>query len=463
MTYDYYRQLLVGDRAVSARARYDKTLPPVVGDDESWWRPRELLVHVEAVDELSELLADIGAVRFDSQVRNWRNDRERRTDPEFTARVREASGHELWVIPADSDSDIDVRSVVEKGRQTLGRRDRSLALNTVFAGEGYYMGGPGSTVTPADEPTVLPSANKARGDTPVILSVLDTGVPVDWPNQHYRLQGFIDNSDVTAPTDMDLLDSDGNSYLDRQAAHGLFICGLVNRAAAELRIDPDRVLDPFGLGDEAQIIDGLSKATGAVINLSLGGYAMDNEPPPALATAVARIIGQQRVVVAAAGNDYADKTRRLLPFYPAALPGVIAVGAYDSRTDEPADFSNRGDWVDVWAPGVDLVSDFVSAWPVEPAAGSTVTVLSGRGGIGVARDWWIDILRWRVRRSYRGWARWSGTSFAAPLVAAAIARAVMADPTNPPQVSADAFLASLPAVRWPGVAGALLITDDYTR
>ncbi|HEY3609868.1 MAG TPA: S8 family serine peptidase, partial [Pseudonocardiaceae bacterium] len=62
-----------------------------------------------------------------------------------------------------------------------------------------------------------------------------------------------------------------------------------------------------------------------------------------------------------------------------------------------AGFSNRGDWVDAVAPGVDVVSSYVRLLPAEE---------------GVAPG--------TVTRVY-GAARWSGTSFAAPRIAAELA------------------------------------------
>ena len=99
-----------------------------------------------------------------------------------------------------------------------------------------------------------------------------------------------------------------------------------------------------------------------------------------------------RILVAAAGNNASDR-----PFWPAALKHVIAVGALDTTDPKRvrrACFSDFGPWVDVWAPGVGLVSTYVD-------------------GRWVTSD--QDV-------TFQGWASWMGTSFAAPLVAAEIAR-----------------------------------------
>ncbi len=67
-------------------------------------------------------------------------------------------------------------------------------------------------------------------------------------------------------------------------------------------------------------------------------------------------------IVASAGNQNSSRET-----YPAAFDSVLAVGALDTtvdadgspwssptRTGPKADFSNYGDWVDVWASGVAL-------------------------------------------------------------------------------------------------------------
>ena len=65
---------------------------------------------------------------------------------------------------------------------------------------------------------------------------------------------------------------------------------------------------------------------------------------------VDKILDKGVVIVAAAGNFNTDK-----PFYPAAYPEVIAVGAVNDDS-EKAHFSNWGDWVDISAPGIDMLS-----------------------------------------------------------------------------------------------------------
>ncbi|MBP7242213.1 S8 family serine peptidase, partial [Amaricoccus sp.] len=109
-----------------------------------------------------------------------------------------------------------------------------------------------------------------------------------------------------------------------------------------------------------------------VVNLSLMG------PKNALLEqAIAAAASRGLVMVAAAGNDGPGAG----PAYPAAYPAVIAVSAVDAR-GRPYDNNNRGPYIYVAAPGVDI-------WGAD-----------ARGGL----------------------AFWTGTSFAAPFVTASLAR-----------------------------------------
>jgi subtilisin family serine protease len=84
-----------------------------------------------------------------------------------------------------------------------------------------------------------------------------------------------------------------------------------------------------------------------IINLSIGG---PTEPDFQEAELWQRLIGAGKVAVAAMGNTGDDVKQ-----YPAAIPGVIAVGATDND-DQVASFSGRGDYICVCAPGTGIWS-----------------------------------------------------------------------------------------------------------
>ncbi|MEM9174647.1 MAG: S8 family serine peptidase [Myxococcota bacterium] len=97
--------------------------------------------------------------------------------------------------------------------------------------------------------------------------------------------------------------------------------------------------------DLLQGLDQAWDAEASIVNLSLSG------PPNALLErGVARLEQLGAVVVAAAGNE-GTRDRR----YPAAYPSVIGVGAVD-RDGRVFGSSNRGSWVELMAPGVDVLS-----------------------------------------------------------------------------------------------------------
>ena len=97
-----------------------------------------------------------------------------------------------------------------------------------------------------------------------------------------------------------------------------------------------------------QMLQGFDRAYDAkavLVNLSLSG-----PPNPLLERGVKRLEELGLVVVAAAGNDGREEKR-----YPAAYPSVIGVGAID-REGKLFATSNRGAWVELYAPGVEVLS-----------------------------------------------------------------------------------------------------------
>jgi subtilisin family serine protease len=77
------------------------------------------------------------------------------------------------------------------------------------------------------------------------------------------------------------------------------------------------------------------------------------------------------LVIAAAGNDGTNTDS----FYPAAYPDVLGVSATD-QDNAPASFSNLGPVVDVAAPGVGIISTYNADYP-ENTAGALYARFSG--------------------------------------------------------------------------------------
>ncbi len=272
---------------------------------------------------------------------------------------------------------------------TAARRVRSAAgglvasPNHVLLSAPFEHGGPFGPPVPA---AALEDLFVPDGDRPARVAVLDTGVWRDSPLPPGAYQA--------GPGDVEtVVDVNDDGVLDTDIGHANFIAGVVLRGTRRARVSIVKVLNTFGVCTEAELAAALLALDHMdVINLSLGGTTLDNEPPLVLAAALERLLsGQDRVAVAAAGND----GLRDIPFWPAAFSGtrhpwsdqVLAVAAHDATAVCP--WSNTGDWITLAAPGQDVTSTFVHT--------------SGFDS---------------------GWACWSGTSFAAPYVVAAVAERV---------------------------------------
>jgi hypothetical protein len=258
----------------------------------------------------------------------------------------------------------------------------------MYASELHSAGPRRNSAVPAIAPT-LPSGASATMARTVRVAVLDTGMAADG-QRPAALDGL-----GFSQQHWEVPDVNGDLRLEPAAGHGTFIAGLIDLVTPGCEITVEKVLSSDGVGDEAALVGRLHALAGTVdlINLSFGGYAM--ERMQALAAAVAVAATKGTVVVASAGNDGSCR-----PVYPAALPGVVGVGAVGPGG--PAPFSNYGPWVRACAPGVDIVSWFFADFD-----GLEV-------GVGGGPD----------PDRFRSWAKWSGTSFAAPIVTAALARAM---------------------------------------
>ncbi len=255
-----------------------------------------------------------------------------------------------------------------------------------------------NTAIPTEDPgyETPPIPAPVVGATVVILDTglagrLTAGGPDELPEPLRRFEKPAGGTGIDAPA------AAGKS-LRPIAGHGTFIAGLVHLIAPGTVLDIQKVLqEEEGDVDEKVLSDTLStlaKAAKTILNLSFGGYADDDDF--FLRRKIRNVVKKGIVVVASAGNDGIGR-----PSIPASFPDVIGVGALSSGG--PAPFSNFGPWVRACAPGVDLVSMFFAKFdgPIE---------------IGVPDEDDPD--------RFTGWARWSGTSFSAPLVCAALAREI---------------------------------------
>lgn len=331
-----------------------------VGERPHLHTPNELLVARDDLPALARTLEDLGATELD-------------TTPGLEERLLR------FELPAGEELPRALGRLRVRDGDALPR----VSPHHVLCGLPFVQGGPAGFAVAADEG--LDFADGHGGGARV--AVIDTGYT---PHLH----PWLDTRTNAAPDTLEDTDvNPQNGWLDDESGHGTFIAGVVLQRAPNATIEIAKVLDTEGYGSELDVARAiLDHADADVINLSLGCYSHDDEPPLAIAEAL-RHVSPRTVVVAAAGND---STYR--PLWPAAHKRVLAVAAVDDRLQK-ASFSNFGWWVDVAARGEHVLSTFL-----EFDESRHTRAIPGR-----------------VPQSFRRWARWSGTSFAAPKISGEIA------------------------------------------
>jgi subtilisin family serine protease len=289
------------------------------------------------------------------------------------------------------------------------------APHFVVAGEPVYQGGPAGFPAPVAPPSPFSGAP----DPCVKVAVIDTGYT-------RGIHPNLDRQCRSTPADGELLDVlIGDGFLDDEAGHGTFIAGVIADRAPLATIELTKALNSAGFGKELDIVNAiLLHADAQVINLSLGCYTQSI--PPLALTAALDSLPDEVAVVAAAGNNNSDR-----PMWPAAFERVVSVGAVTPKRQK-ADFSNFGDWVKACTYGVDIVSSFVDFIEHAPPGSP------------------------RPAKRFKAWAKWSGTSFAAPRVAGEIAAMLAGGGFASAREAADSLVNDPVAPHIPGL-GTLVV------
>ncbi len=291
----------------------------------------------------------------------------------------------------------------------------------------------------------------------IVVAVIDTGILPAHPDivgSPNLIAGFDMISDATIANDGGGRDNDPTDPGDAVAAnecfsgspalpnswHGTHVAGTIGVGRTDngvgvagvnwtVGLQAVRVLGKCG-GTIADINDGIRWAAGLavpgvpanatrarVINMSLGaGPGLPCSASPSTQAAINDAVAAGAAVVVAAGNDAADAS----DFLPASCNNVITVAASDARGHLVTRYSNFGATVEIMAPGGDAQRD-------DNGDGNNDGVLS------------------MVHPNAGTYARYNGTSMAAPHVAGVAALYLAQTPTlTPAQLTAELQSNALP-------------------
>jgi subtilisin family serine protease len=189
--------------------------------------------------------------------------------------------------------------------------------------------------------------------TGVRAYIIDTGI--DWTH---------DDLHVVWHVNFTGLFGGGNIDCNGHGTHVSGTVGAIDNTSDVVGVAPAvplvgvKVLNCQGAGLTSTVIKGVDWVTQnailpAVANMSLGGSAS-----LALDTSVRNSAASGVTYAVAAGNDGADACNSSPSRAGLGTNGILTVAATD-QNDQEASFSNFGNCVDVWAPGVGVLS----TWP----------------------------------------------------------------------------------------------------
>ncbi len=316
----------------------------------------------------------------------------------------------------------DVPQAEQRGIKGLGPAAASLNHLVHLTGDAGMCPAEEPTPVPAGADRFPPPSKDTSAGIGVRVVVIDTALDEDVQRAHPWM------------TDVRAAGTANPQYSHRYDLHGTFIAGVIKTVApgAEVLVRP--VFETYGAALEADLVQQLHRVMQEdhpdVISLSAGTYTFENQGLLGLTVWYEQRMRHHKgvVLVAAAGND-TDRQ----PFWPAAAPFAVSVGALNRDLTDRAAFSNFGGWVDVYAPGDDIVNVFrPGPYEYEESPGLVGQVVT-----------------------FTELASWSGTSFSTPVVAGLVA-ARMSHTGENGHDAAAALIDTARAAAHPGVGAVLL-------
>lgn len=276
---------------------------------------------LKAENETSEKSAGTLAARYGGSVDKVFSHALKGFSAEMTPQAAEALSEDPSVLFVEQDSYVTIDNTQLDAPWGLDRVDqRTVPLNNAYS---YTRTGDG-----------------------VHVYVIDTGVRPS----HVEFAG-------RATADYDSM-YDGHNGIDCHG-HGTHVAATIGGAsygvAKNVRIHGVRVLGCNGVGTVASAVEGIDWVTANHLSPAIANMSMGSAASPLMDFAVQGSIDSGVTYVVAAGNSAGDACS----VSPARLSTAITVGASD-QSDVKASFSNFGSCVDVFAPGVNILSAW--AW-----------------------------------------------------------------------------------------------------
>ncbi len=302
-------------------------------------------MQVELVKEIEEI--DVHVVRVpDHEVTSCLIKYSSSLDVQFAE-----EDHVIQVEPVTETTPIDIRNTITTTNDPLVEQQWGLA----------NINAPGAW----DLARISPVS--------AAIAILDTGINYNHPDLRRKI---IHQANFSSSPTVEDIHGHGTHVAGIAAAvtnNGNGIAGVSYNSSALMNI---KVLGDDGGGTNSNVAEGIIYAAniGAhVINMSFGS-GVSNET---IRAAVTYAYNRGVLLVAAAGNSSSTAEH-----FPAAYQQVLAVAA-TNQSNELASFSNFGSWVDIAAPGQDILSTYTGDTPYRVASGTSQATpfISGLAGL----------------------------------------------------------------------------------
>ncbi|CAG8438819.1 6676_t:CDS:2 [Diversispora eburnea] len=245
--------------------------------------------------------------------------------------------YSTWYYPEFAE-----KHIKERPETTLVEKDSPVKIATVQSNPPFNLDRIDQANFPLNNKYDFPSSAGSKAT----VYVIDTGVLVT----HEEFEGRASHLGTFC---------DGCPDTDDHG-HGSHVSGIIGGktygVAKNVNIVGVKVLDSQGSGSLADIIssfssvldDVISKKNNAIVNMSLGSRISK-----AFNEAVKKILTDNGIhVIVAAGNENSNACSAS----PASELSAITVGATEDKSNYVAGFSNFGKCVDIFAPGVNILS-----------------------------------------------------------------------------------------------------------